>query len=254
MSPGRDRRVIACLHDVSPRSFSRILEIDRFYAEVGVGSNYAMLVVPNFHGEWSLEEHPEFVDWLKMRAWQGVEIFLHGYFHYDTTPEEERAPLTRLRHAVLGEGEFAALEEDEAARRLKAGREMLGELLHMNITSFVAPAWQYSNGARAALSALGFTIAENRAGVWRPDTGCVLTQTPVIAYSGRGAMRRCASLAWSKISSRLLENAQIVRHAIHPADFNDESLKIEIRRSLSELLASREAISYRRLLEERTLH
>lgn len=248
MPVAETRQLIACLHDVSPRDFERLKEIDRFYAAIGVGASYAMLVVPNFWRRWPLEEHPAFLEWLKERAGAGVEILLHGYFHYDTTPHSERSAPVRLRHALFGEGEFASLGEEEAIERLSAGRKLLEELLGIEVSSFVAPAWQYSAGARAALAALGFQIAENRAGVWRPATGRVLTRTPVIAYSSRSTARRNASIAWSKASDAVLAHARIVRHALHPADFNDEILRIEITRSLKSLLAARKAVLYRDLL------
>jgi predicted deacetylase len=248
MAEKDQRRVIACLHDVTPRDFERIVEIDRFYEEIGIGPTYAMLVVPNFWGAWPLEKYPAFVDWLRERAQAGVEIFLHGFFHHDTTPRSQRSRSARLRHSILGEGEFAVIDEDAALERLRAGRKLLSDLLDLDVRSFVAPAWQYSRGARAALSALGFDLAENRAGVWSPASGRRLTATPVIAYSNRDSVRRNLSLEWSRRATRLLAPADIVRHAIHPGDFDDNALRDEIRRSLSELLAKREAVSYRSLI------
>lgn len=243
------RRLIACLHDVSPRDFDRIVEIDRFYDEIGIGSNYAMLVVPDFWGAWSLEDYPDFIAWLKQRAADGVEMFLHGFFHHDTTPKDERSAWRKFCYQALGEGEFANIEEYEALKRLSVGRKMLENMLDVKITSFVAPAWQYSAGARAALKELGFSVAENRSCVWSPAQNRVLSKTPVIAYSNRSAARRHASIFWSKLSATVLKDAQIVRHAIHPDDFNDEALKNEITRSLRELLSRREVITYRRLLD-----
>lgn len=247
----RDKRLILCLHDVSPMSFRRIREIDEFYEEIGAGARYAMLVVPNFGGEWSLSDHPEFVNWLKSRIDAGVELFLHGYFHFDTTPSPQRSLTTNLRHSIFGEGEFAAINEREAETRLAAGQEMFEKLFGRRVRSFVAPAWQYSPGAKSALARLGFQIAENRAGVWSPTTGRVLTRTPVIAYSSRTMLRRNSSLLWSRASTRFLETTQVVRHAIHPADFNDEELKREITRSLRDLMSDREIIAYRGLLDQR---
>lgn len=249
MTNASRRLLLASLHDVTPRDFSRIVEIDRFYEEVGVGANYAMLVVPDFWGAWPLDKYAGFADWLKARAKAGVEIFLHGFFHHDTTPAFNRSAWTTFRYAALGEGEFANIHERDAINRLKNGQKMLEDVLGTNVTSFVAPAWQYSSGARKALAESGFTIAENRACVWSPAQGRVLTKTPVIAYSKRSAARRGASILWSKLSEPLLAHAKVVRHAIHPADFDDVSLKNEIRRSLCELLASREAIAYRCLLD-----
>lgn len=244
-----EKRLIACLHDVSPRDFERIQEIDRFYEEVGVGARYAMLLVPNFWNEWPAQEHREFVSWLRERASAGVEMFLHGYYHRDTTPPSERSLGIKIAHAVAGEGEFAALDEEEALRRLTAGRALFEEMLERPIDSFVAPAWQYSPGAKAALARLGFKIAENRMTVWSPASGEVLTKSPVIAYGSRDSLRRTSSLLWSQLSTRLMKACDVVRHAIHPKDFNCQSLKDEIRRSLGDLSAYRQIVPYRQLLD-----
>lgn len=250
MMQNQNGRLLACLHDVTPRDFDRIVEIDRFYEEIGVGSNYAMLVVPDFWSKWPLERNPAFVEWLKSRADAGVEMFLHGYYHRDTTPASQRSAWTNFRYAALGEGEFANINEHEAVSRLREGQAMLRDLLGFDVAAFVAPAWQYSKGARAALARLGFTLAENRACVWNPAEGKVLTKTPVIAYSNRSPERRNASILWSRVSDPLLKNARIVRHAIHPGDFNDKGLIEEIARSLRELLAARKPVAYRTLLVE----
>lgn len=240
-------RLIACLHDVSPKHFDRVIEIDKFYRDIGVGSRYAMLVVPDFCGRHKLSDHPEFAAWLRERADKGVEMFLHGCYHRDFTPAEDRSPLLRLQYQFLGEGEFAALNKREALERLESGRRILQDILGTEIVSFVAPAWQYSRGARSALAAAGFRLAEDRASVWDPKTGVTLSRTPVIAYSSRSAVRRDLSISWSKAATRLLRGARLVRHALHPADFNDDKLIAEIERSLTELLGYRKLVSYRSL-------
>jgi predicted deacetylase len=244
-----EKRLILCLHDVSPRDFNRILEIDRFYEDVGAGANYAMLLVPNFWNEWPVEKHREFISWLRERASAGVEMFLHGFYHRDTTPPEQRSLGVKIAHAVAGEGEFAAIEEAEAYKRIAAGKALFEGVLERPIDSFVAPAWQYSAGAKAALSKLGFKIAENRMTVWSPASGAVLTKSPVVAYASRDRARCASSLIWSQLSTRMLRGCDVVRHAIHPNDFNSQSLRREIRRSLGDLMTNRKIVPYRQLLE-----
>jgi len=240
-------RLIACLHDVSPKHFERVIEIDDFYREIGIGSRYAMLVVPDFDGQYELSDHPEFIRWLRDRAKSGVEIFLHGYYHQDFTPTAARPWLLRLQYQLLGEGEFAVIGVQEASERLNLGRRLLENILEMEVNAFVAPAWQYSKGARFALAQADFRIAEDRASVWDPTTGLILSRTPVIAYSARSSVRRDLSIGWSRIATRVLKNAQLIRHALHPADFSSDKLISEIKRSLSELLAYREVVTYRSL-------
>lgn len=248
MFPRQNKRLILCLHDVSPRDFDRVREIDRFFHEIGIGANYAMLVIPDFEGRWRIEHHPDFLSWLKERAQAGVEMILHGFFHKDTTPSERRTWRTRLGHAVCGEGEFGAISELEAQKRLQKGRLILEDILDRRIDSFVAPAWQYSRGARTALAKLGFKLAENRMTVWSPARGEVLAKSPVIAYASRNVVRENASIAWSRLSTRAMHSCDVVRHALHPADFNSSRLVEEIRRSLRNLMLDRRIVRYEHLL------
>ncbi|MBY0422143.1 MAG: polysaccharide deacetylase family protein, partial [Parvularculaceae bacterium] len=246
---GQEKRLLASVHDVSPREFGRLRDIDRFFEEVGVGPRYAMLVVPNFWREWPIAAHRDFVAWLRDRAEAGVEMILHGLFHLDTTPPSERNFESRMRHRIFGEGEFAMLGEGEADRRLREGRDILENALGRPIASFIAPSWQYSRGAHEALRRQRFKIAEGRFWLWSPETGKVISRTPVIAYSNRTAGRRNSSLLWSRAASHLLARDPLVRHAIHPGDFDSDALKAEIRRSLGDLLETRRAVSYASLIE-----
>ena len=67
------------LHDVSPAWAAEMDLALSYCAEVA--AKPALLVVPNFHGEWPLEKHPAFVARLRELQAAGHEIFLHGFFH-----------------------------------------------------------------------------------------------------------------------------------------------------------------------------
>ncbi len=86
---------------------------------------------------------------------------------------------------TAGEGEFAALPPRRGAgpddprprrRRGRDGRAAAG---------FIAPAWLYSDGARAALADAGFALAEDHFRVWRPADGAVLARGPVVTWASR---------------------------------------------------------------------
>lgn len=247
--PGQ-KRLILCLHDVTPKHFDRVREIDAFYREIGAGARYAMLVVPNFDGEWPLQDHPEFLAWLKERADAGVEMFLHGFYHHDTRPKAARPLADRAMQALAGEGEFLALGREEALRRLREGRAIVEAALGRRISAFVAPAWHYSDGAIEALAELGFDLAENRMSVWSPhERNRVLTKSPVIAYASRDPLRVATSVLWSRIASVVMNGCGVVRHALHPDDFNEPRIVEEIRRSLTGFIARRTLVRYRDLLD-----
>ena len=72
-----ERLVVVSVHDVTPAHESRIERIYDMFSELGV-DRYALLVVPNYHGAWRLDQHPGFVEDLRRRQQGGAEIFLHG--------------------------------------------------------------------------------------------------------------------------------------------------------------------------------
>lgn len=242
-----DRRLVVCVHDASPKHADRMRRIDEFLAEHGVGSNYSLLVVPDFWGEWPLQDDPEFCAWLRERHEAGVEMVLHGYYHLDQTRHGSR--LTRLKSAALtaDEGEFLGLSEDEARRRIEDGRKVVEDVLGARVEGFVAPAWLYSRGTRRALAELGFAFAEDQLSVWVPKTGRVVHRGMVVGYASRDRQRVASSLAWSRAATALYRSWPVVRQAIHPHDFDVRRLEVEIGRALDHFRSRRRLVSYAEL-------
>ena len=108
------KRLLASIHDVSPR-FER--EVDQLLAHLypHVGERLAMLVVPDHWGAAPLT--PAFK--ARLRAWsdRGVEMFVHGWFHRDTSAHAGTAAF-KARHMTAGEGEFLV---DLITHRVPAG-------------------------------------------------------------------------------------------------------------------------------------
>src|SRR5262249_3238244 len=116
------------LHDVAPATWPRC---ERLLALIDAGGRppATLLAVPNYHGQGALRRSPTLVRTLQRRIDHGDEIVLHGYFHHDDAAPA-RSPQAWLRRNVLtaGEGEFAALPRDEAARRIRRGWRELRDL------------------------------------------------------------------------------------------------------------------------------
>ena len=74
-----------------------------------------------------------------------VEAVCHGLLHLDTE---------RLEHGAVEFREFAHLDEEEAGRRIDAARDWQARAIGESST-FVAPAWAYSEGTLAAASRRG---------------------------------------------------------------------------------------------------
>ncbi|MCA9637582.1 MAG: polysaccharide deacetylase family protein [Myxococcales bacterium] len=242
------RRVIVSVHDVTPRHFERLREIDALLARHGLAGRYAALIVPNFWHEWPLADHPDFLEWLRGAIAGGVEPILHGYFHRDES--EHRSAWARLRGRTMtaGEGEFLGLDREAARARIVAGRRLLAEHLGVEVDAFVAPAWLYGQATQEVLEELGFTLAEDHLRVWSPARGgATLARGPVLSYASRTRARVAASWLWSRASTALLDPMPVLRLAIHPHDLDVPLLGRELDRALGALLRGRAPIRYREL-------
>lgn len=241
-------KLLVSVHDVTPRHFPALKKIHEMLNRLGVGSRYSMLVVPNFWSAWPLEEHPDFVEWLRGREGDGVEMILHGFYHRDE--HKHRGPAARVKAGLMtaGEGEFLGLGYEDAAARVSAGKASLESILERPVEGFVAPAWLYSEATRKVLRDQGFGFAEDHWSVWSPlldDRR--LARSPVISYSSRTRTRTATSWLWSRSATLVMGAAPVVRHAIHPHDLDSRVIVSEIERSLSSLMGRRELTQYRQL-------
>jgi predicted deacetylase len=241
------KKLLFSLHDVTPRHFDRLRRIDKFLDETGIGSRYAMLVVPDFWKKWPIEAFPEFGSWLRSKADAGVEMVLHGFTHIDEAAHAGLADRFKATFLTAREGEFLGLDREQATSRLIHGRRILENLTGQTITSFIAPAWLYGDAAKTALHDLGFTIAEDHWSVWNPVTRQVFVHSPVISYASRSRPRVVSSLVWSRIATGALAPLDTVRVALHPHDLDVDALVRELKRVMSEFLGRREPIQYRDL-------
>lgn len=214
----REPVLLASIHDVGPRFESEIDRLaDRVQAQVGTG-RFAMLVVPDHWGEAPLSAAPAFA--ARLRAWadEGVEMFLHGWSHRDDSAHGSARAAWKAKHMTAGEGEFLGLSQAEATRRLRAGRAVVEDAIGRPVAGFIAPAWLYGPGARAAVAAERFPIAEDHMRVWNPASGAVLARGPVITWASRSRARIRGSLAFAALARSALQPLRAVRIGVHPGD------------------------------------
>ncbi|WP_294356488.1 polysaccharide deacetylase family protein [uncultured Sphingomonas sp.] len=223
------KRLLASIHDVSPR-FER--EVDLLLAHLAphVGERLAMLVVPDHWGGAPLT--PAFK--ARLRDWsdRGIEMFVHGWFHRDTSDHAGTAAF-KARHMTAGEGEFLGLDHDEALARMLRGKALVEDTIGRAAAGFIAPAWLYSDDARRALGDAGFALAEDHARVWQPS-GQVLARGPVITWASRSRPRQLSSLAAAALLRRMLQPVRTVRVAVHPGDTRVPALMRSITRTLGD--------------------
>lgn len=207
-------RLLASIHDVSPR-FEREVDIlvDLVASRLG-GLRLAMLVVPDHWDAAPLDRAPVFGRRLRGWADAGVEMFLHGWRHRDDTPGKGFAQ----KHMTAGEGEFAGLSLVEARMRLADGRRVVEDAIGQPVAGFIAPAWLYSDGARAAIAEAGYPLAEDHWRVWQPSTGRVVARGPVVTWASRSRGRIASSLAVAAVARAVPAALPVARIAVHPGD------------------------------------
>lgn len=205
-----------------------------------------MLVVPNHWGDAPIIPRSPFAARLRSWADNGVEMFLHGFYHRDDSGHGNRSDRLKARLMTASEGEFLGLSRRDAGRRIAEGRALLEDVIGRSIDGFVAPAWLYGEGALEALKDASISLAEDHFRVWSPKTGQKLAAGPVITWASRTKMRLASSLA----AASLLRHAPInvLRVGVHPPDVRHAALVKSIDRTLASAGKNRRPGRYSDLL------
>jgi predicted deacetylase len=229
-------KILVSLHDVSPRHAQACREILAFLKERGIPP-VALLVVPDFHGEWPLDAHPGFVQEIRTWAGLGHELVLHGYFHreIETTAPQGHGLRTWFARKVMtgGEGEFLALNRTAVEARLDQGLALWDRLDLPRPTGFIPPAWLHNEHLDPALAERGIRWTENHAGIRVPGGRAI--ESPVISWASRDVVRRQGSRIVCPTLARMWHKRDLVRVAIHPHDFDWPQLKASIEGVLDNL-------------------
>ena len=244
------KRLVVSIHDVSPTFALPVAMLaERIEAILG-GPRFAMLVVPDHWGSARIDQSPAFIR--RLRDWSdaGVEMFLHGWFHRDSSAHRSGASALKARYMTAGEGEFLGLDAVEAERRMRAGRDIVEQAIGRAVAGFIAPAWLYGPGARAALKACDFALAEDHFRVWQPATGAIVARGPVVTWASRSPARTASSLAVAAAARTLPDWMPTMRVAVHPGDVTKESLLTSIDRTLRTLAERRTVSRYADLAAE----
>ena len=239
--PPADPSRVACieLHDVAPATWPECAAILRMLDEV-VAAPLTLLVVPCFHRGERIGGDPAFRRALEDRLARGDELVLHGYYHLDEEPPPRtlRGFVTR-RVLTRAEGEFAALDQEEATRRIAHGVAAFAEHgwpLH----GFVPPAWLLGAPARAALARSDhrFEYVALRGGVYRlPQWRYV--QSATLCYSPDRAWRRALSRTLIRRELARSRERACLRLALHPQDARVPQVLQHWRTLVEEAVADR---------------
>ena len=209
---------LLALHDVSPRHAGACRQILSFLKGRSLPPA-ALLVVPNFHGKWPLEDHPEFLTELSSWATEGHELALHGLVHIEERPVGGGfSAAFQRRFLTGGEGEFLALSASEIRSRLETGLVAWERTGLPRPRGFVPPAWLYNEHLDPELARLGFAWTESHTDLRVP--GGATLASPVISWASRDPLRRIGSQVVCPSLARLWKGRARLRIAIHPHDFD----------------------------------
>ena len=232
-----ERFVCVVLHDVAAATRPACTRTLAAIAEVGE-MPVTLLVVPRHHGGAAT---PELVDWLKARQRKGDELALHGWSHRDELAPTGLVDRLRRRVYTRGEGEFWALSEGEATRRLEAGVRWFGEQ-GFALAGFVPPAWLLGPGAWQALLSQRFEYtATLRELVHLPSRRAVRSQS--VVYSTSSAWRRQTSLLWNATVARMERGNPLLRVELHPRDADFAAVRRSWQKVLARALHERRAVT-----------
>jgi uncharacterized protein len=232
--------LLVSIHDVSPAQAPAVARLWSLCVERDITP--ALLVVPNWHGEWPLERHPRFVEWVRARAADGAEIALHGERHDEVGLPRRLADRWRAWGRTDAEGEFLTLDASAARARLARGLELLRQL-GLEATGFVPPAWLAREVTHQAAAAAGLAFSEDgRSVLLLPLLKRV--RSPVVRWSTRTRTRTWGSVGVAGARSLLQHRARFPRIALHPGDLDHPATTRSVVQTLDRWLRRHSPGSY----------
>jgi predicted deacetylase len=237
--------LLVSIHDAAP---AYAAAVDRLWSMTDeLDLRPALLVVPDWHGQWPLERYPDFVRWLRARVDDGAEIVLHGERHDEVGLERSLRDSIHAWGRTSGEGEFLTLDSVAAAARIARGLERLRSV-GLEPIGFVPPAWlAREDGHRAVGQAgLGFSEDDRNIRIFASKTTAPEARlpSPVVRWSARTAARAWTSVAVSEARWRFQLDARFPRIALHPQDLTHPATARSLRPSLERWLRVHRPMSY----------
>lgn len=206
--------LLVSIHDVSPAQESNVLRLWDLCSQRGIVP--ALLVVPNWHGEWPLASHPRFTTWLRSRVDHGAEIVLHGERHDEIGLTRTLVDNWRAWGKTDHEGEFLTLDGSAARARIIRGIRQLQEI-GLQPTGFVPPGWLARESTHEAVAEAGLSFSEEERWIRLLASGERIP-SPVVRWSARGSLRARGSVMVAKARWLLQGRSRWPRIALHPND------------------------------------
>jgi predicted deacetylase len=223
------------IHDVAPETWTEcevLLQAVRAVADIPL----TWLVIPHYHGNGARSHQLE--NTLGHMLEHGHELALHGYTHLDDAPARA-GPIGALVRNVYTEreGEFAAIDEQEAQRRIALGLEWFRER-GWPVSGFVPPAWLMSPQAWHAIHAFSFLYTTTFTHFHLLEQKRELF-SPSLVYAARNKGGRALSPVAASTIAYMLRDAPLVRFSLHPRDAHYPALVRHAQHLIARLLETR---------------
>jgi uncharacterized protein len=232
--------MLVSIHDVTPAFERSVYALWSICQSVGVMP--ALLVVPEWHGEWSIERHTRFLGWVRARAREGAEIVLHGERHDEVGSERRWRDTARATGRTAREGEFLTLNYTSARARIDRGIERLTRL-DLAPTGFIPPAWLAREATHEAVRDAGLRFSEDASFI-RVHADVRRLAAPTLRWSARSTMRAMGSRAVADWRWHAWRNAPLLRLALHPQDLSHPIAALSVIREIARWAGTRRAIRY----------
>jgi uncharacterized protein len=209
------------------------------------GVTPALLVVPNWHGDWPLERYPDFVQWIRSRVKDGAEIFLHGERHDEVGLPRGWRDQWRAFGKTAREGEFLTLDAPAARERVERGLALFARL-GLEPIGFVPPAWLARDSCVGVIGDLGLSFYEDDATVTNTARQ-TRYPSPVVRWSARTPFRARGSALVAEIRWHAQRARRHARIALHPSDLDSPITERSVVSTLDRWTALRRPTFYRDL-------
>jgi len=240
--------LLVSIHDVTPALEASVRALWALCRDNGVTP--ALLVVPDWHGAWPLEAHPQFVLWLRACAAEGAEIFLHGERHDEVGLSRTWRDELRAIGRTAKEGEFLTLDHAAATIRIARGLARFA-VLGLQPIGFIPPAWLAHDSTHDVVRERGLHVSED-AGAVRVHRAAAAPlalrlAAPALRWSGRTTLRAWGSRLTVAVRWYTLRRAPLVRLALHPQDLAHPITAASVARAVLRWTHARRVIRYEHL-------
>ena len=241
MPPSDFKALCVSIHDVAPDTWADCARLQAALRAVA-DMPLTWLVVPRYHGRTLSPTAPAMEDGLNAVLAQGHELALHGYTHLDSAAPDAHWRSRFLRTVYTqSEGEFAAIDDGEARRRIVSGLAWFAER-GWPVHGFVPPAWLLGEAAWRALRSFPFQYTTTMRYFHWLQTGRKLS-SPSLMYAARNRSGRLLSPRLASAMASLLASAPLVRLSLHPPDARHPALLRHAQHLVARLLVDRQALT-----------